>query len=75
MKKILIDINDNNTNISGTYKVWYTKDKKKQFKLLSEDQTNALLEMNQKEDFFMGKHKFKVSLFDFENIENVKGLN
>jgi hypothetical protein len=64
-----IEIHDNNTNETGTYKVWYFDNKQIKSRILSENYVNALLEMRQKEQFFMGKYKFKVlSEYDFKTI-------
>ena len=73
-----IEICDNNTNETGTYKVWYSDQKKMKFRLLDENHTNALLDMQQKEKFFMGQSIFYISKYDFETIvlkgEKRKGL-
>jgi hypothetical protein len=63
-----IEINDNNTDQTGTYKVYYRDlSNKLQVKVLSEEKVNSLLNMRQKEDFFMGKYKFTIeSEFDFK---------
>lgn len=63
-----IEINDNNTEHTGTYKVYYRDlSNKLQMKILSEQKVNSLLNMRQKEDFFMGKLKFTIeSDFDFK---------
>lgn len=64
-----IDIRDNNTNETGTYKVWYCNPilGGKCVKVLSEQQVNSLLNMRQKEAFFIGKHVFTVeSEYDFK---------
>lgn len=63
-----IEINDNNTDETGTYKVYYRDlSNKIQVKILSEEKVNSLLNMRQKEDFFMGKHKYTIeSGFDFK---------
>jgi len=62
-----IIIYDNNTSVTGTYKVWY-KDAagNTQAKVISEEKINSLLNIRQKERFFMGQCKFKIeSEFDF----------
>ncbi len=64
-----IEIRDNNTNESGTYKVWYYNPTMggKCAKVLSEQQVNSLLNMRQKEDFFMGADTFTIeSEYDFK---------
>jgi len=65
-----IEIHNNDTNESGMYDVWYYDTAGiLQKRRLSENYVNALLEMRQKEDFFMGKWKFKVkSEYDFKTI-------
>lgn len=64
-----IEIHDNNTNETGTYKVFYKDSEgKQQARVLSEAYTNSLLNMRQKEDFFMGKYRFKIDKYDFEKI-------
>jgi hypothetical protein len=65
-----IEILDNNTTNTGTYQVWYKDENgKKHFRFLSENYVNALLDMRQKESFFMGKYKFKIkSEYDFRTI-------
>lgn len=66
--KTRIEINDNNTQETGTYKVYY-KDlsNRTQMKILSEQVVDSLLNMRQKEAFFMGKFKFTIeSEFDFK---------
>ncbi len=62
-----IEINDNNTDQTGTYKVYYRDlSNKLQVKILSEEKVDSLLNMRQKEAFFMGKYKFTIeSGFDF----------
>jgi len=63
-----IEIQDNNTETTGTYKVYYKDiDNKSQLKILSEPVVCNLLNMRQKEDFLMGKYKFTVeSEYDFK---------
>jgi len=65
-----IEIHNNDTNESGMYDVWYYDlSGERQKRRLSENYVNSLLEMRQKEDFFMGKWKFKVkSEYDFKTI-------
>lgn len=64
-----IEIHDNNTNETGTYSVWYKDETNTmQKRILSENYVNALLNMNQKESFFMGKYRFKISEYDFKTI-------
>lgn len=64
-----IEIHDNNTNETGTYSVWYKDETNTMRKrILSENYVNALLNMNQKESFFMGKYRFKISEYDFKTI-------
>jgi len=71
----MIEIHDNNTNETGTYKVWYKDNGKKSVRVLSENHVNSLLEIGQKEDFFMGKYRFKVkSEYDFRQIV-LNGIN
>ncbi len=66
--KTTIEIHDNNTNETGTYKIWYWDNNKRCQRILDENHTNALLNMRQKEDFFMGKFKFKINEYDFKTI-------
>jgi hypothetical protein len=63
-----IEICDNNTNITGTYKVSYKDTSgKKQVKVLQQNTVDCLLDMRQKERFLMGQCKFKISSeFDFK---------
>jgi hypothetical protein len=65
-----IEIHDNNTNETGTYSVWYRNEQDiLHRRLIDENHVNALLDMRQKEDFFMGKYRFKVSSeYDFKTI-------
>jgi hypothetical protein len=65
-----IEIHDNNTNETGTYSVWYKDETGEQHRrILSENYVNALLDMRQKESFFMGKYRFKIhSEYDFKTI-------
>lgn len=54
-----IDIRDNNTQETGTYKVYY--------KDTTENAVDSLLNMRQKESFFMGKYTFTIeSEYDFK---------
>jgi len=65
----LIEIHDNNTNETGTYKIWFTLNGKRECRICSEAFTNSILEMRQKEDFFIGKYKFKIkSESDFQAL-------
>lgn len=64
-----IEIYDNKTNETGTYKVWYYNPVLggKCVKILGEGQVDSLLEMRQKERFFMGQYKFTIkSEYDFK---------
>lgn len=64
-----IEIHNNDTNESGTYDVWYKVNGELHRRTLSENYVNALLNMRQKENFFMGKWKFKIeSEYDFTTI-------
>lgn len=63
-----IEIHNENTNETGTYKVWYKIGKAAHCRTLSENYVNALLSMEQKEAFFMGKTRFKVGEYDFKTI-------
>lgn len=75
-----IEIHDNNTNETGTYSVWYKDENGVMHRrILSENYVNSLLDMRQKERFFMGEYKFKVhSEYDFTKIvlngEKVQGI-
>lgn len=63
-----IEIHDNNTNETGTYKVWYKDNGVTKCCTLSENYVNSLLSMRQKEEFFMGKYKFGIKEYDFVNV-------
>lgn len=66
-----IEIHNENHNETGTYSVWYKDiNGKKCVRLLSDNYINALLDMSQKEDFFLGgKFRFRVkSEYDFKTI-------
>lgn len=66
-----IEIHNENNNETGAYKVWYKDlNGNNRFRILSDNYVNALLEMGQKEDFYLGhKFKFKVkSEYDFKTI-------
>jgi len=66
---MFIEIHDNNTNETGTYKIWFTYGGKKETRICSETFANSLLNMRQKEDFFMGKFRFKIdSVYDIEKL-------
>ena len=66
---MFIEIHDNNTNETGTYKVWFTYKGEKTCRRCSEAFVNSLLNMRQKEDFFMGKYRFKISsIYDIEQL-------
>jgi hypothetical protein len=64
----LIEIHEHDTINTGVYKVWYSDNGKKMCCLLSENYVNSLLNMRQKEDFFMGKYIFTVNQYEFENV-------
>ena len=74
----LIEIHDNNTNETGFYSVWYRHNGATHSMKLPESYVNALLNMRQKEQFFMGKYKFKIGEYDFIHLvvngENRSGL-
>jgi hypothetical protein len=63
-----IEIHDHNTHEQGTYKVWYKENGETKQRLLSENYVNALLDMRQKEKFFMGVYRFKINEYDFRTI-------
>jgi hypothetical protein len=64
-----ITIRDNDTNETGTYKIWFTMNKKEQAVVMSEGEINALLDMRQKERFFMGHSSFILkSSFDIQRL-------
>jgi hypothetical protein len=63
-----IEIHNNNTNETGTYDVWYKIGKTTHKRVLSENYVNALLEMEQKEKFFMGQYRFKINEYDFKTL-------
>lgn len=64
-----IEIHENNTNETGTYRVWYRSiTGEKMVRVLSENYVNAILNMDQKERFFMGKNKFTIGEYDFKTI-------
>lgn len=70
----LIEIHENNTP-PGTHSIWFKHNKELRAVILSDTETNSLLNMRQKEDFFMGKWKFKIVEYDFkkliEKLENI----
>ena len=64
-----IEIHDNNTNETGTYSIWFKDDEKVLHRvILSENETDSLLNMRQKESFFMGKWKFQILTSDFNTL-------
>ena len=75
MKEIntTIQIHDNNTLETGTYSIWFKVNKVLHTVKLSENETDSLLNMRQKENFFVGKTKFKILLSDFNGL--VKKIN
>lgn len=58
---MLIEIHDNSAYETGYYKVYFKTGKGNEFRRCSEAFVNSLLNMRQKEDFFMGKYKFKIT--------------
>jgi hypothetical protein len=74
-----IEIHNHNVNEAGTYEVWYKVGKDTRKRILSEAYVNSLLDMDQKEKFFMGVYRFKINEFDFTEIvvngEKRGGLN
>lgn len=70
----MIEIHDNDTNETGSYKVFYTSQSgHKRAAILSEDQVNSLLNMRQKELFLIGKFRFKVdSEYDFKKMFGIQ---
>lgn len=64
----MIEIHDNDTTNTGTYKVWYIEAGIQRCCLLSEQYVNSLLSMRQKEAFFMGQYKFRIPETDFINV-------
>ena len=64
----MIEIHNNDTVNTGEYDVWYKVGNKKYKRRLSENYVNALLEMEQKEKFFMGQYRFKINEYDFKTI-------
>lgn len=66
---MLIEIHDNNTNETGTYKVWFKTGKGRECRRCSESFVNSLLDMRQKEKFFTGQYKFKISsIYDIHQL-------
>ena len=63
-----IEIHENDTANTGVYKIWYKENDVKKCCLLSEQYTNSLLSMEQKEKFFMGEFKFIINEYDFLNV-------
>jgi hypothetical protein len=63
----LIEIHENNT-APGTHSIWLKHNKELRSIILSDSETNSLLNMGQKEDFFMGKWKFKIAEYDFKKL-------
>jgi len=75
-----IDIHENKTALSGTYKVWYKNLANiLHCRTLSESYINCLLSFEQKEKFFNGQYKFKINEYDFKTIvlngEKRQGIN
>lgn len=69
MERLKIEIHENDTNVTGTYKIWFNYLGQKHCILLDEGETNSLLEMRQKEDFFLGKYKFVLkSSYDIKKL-------
>jgi hypothetical protein len=66
MKTIKIEIHENDTINTGTYCIWYKQGKELKKLILSENKTDSLLNMRQKEQFFIGKYKFNVSFYDLK---------
>lgn len=60
METLSIEIHENDTTNTGTYKIWFSVNGVQKCKTLSESDTDNLLSMRQKEEFFMGKWKFKI---------------
>lgn len=63
-----IEIHEHNTANTGVYKVWGIHNGKNVCRLVSEAHVNSLLNMRQKEAFFMGKWKFKIPQCDFDRL-------
>lgn len=63
-----IEIHENDTINSGYYKIWYKENGILKSRILDENHTNSLLNMRQKESFFEGKFRFKISEYDFKTI-------
>lgn len=71
-----ITIHDNDTNETGTYKVWFKYKEKDCVAILSEQEANSLLNMRQKEDFFMGQSSFRItSDYDIQQLIGKIKLN
>lgn len=70
----MIEIHDNDTNQTGRYKVYYTSQSgHKRAAILSEEQVNSLLNMRQKQMFFLGKFRFKIdSEYDFKKAFGIQ---
>jgi hypothetical protein len=62
-----VQIHDNSTNETGTYKIWYKENGENKCRVLSEATVNSLLNMRQKEMFFIGQSVFIIeSDYDFK---------
>ncbi len=73
--KNVIEIHDTDTANMGYYSVWYKKDGELHKRLCSETLVNSWLNMRQKEDFFMGKYKFKILDYDFMELAESEPCN
>jgi hypothetical protein len=66
----LIDIHDHSI---GTFSIWFKHNGGTHCIVMSESETDSLLTLRQKENFFIGKRKFKISQYDFKKIiEKIK---
>lgn len=69
----LIEIHSDTQN-TGYLSVWFKHNGETNRRICSEAYVNSLLNMRQKEDFFMGKYKFKISEPEFTSLTNADPL-
>jgi hypothetical protein len=70
---MIIEIHNENTNETGYLVIYYTANGKRQKRMATECFVNSILDLGQKEDFFMGKYRFKIkSDYDKNLILNSK---
>jgi hypothetical protein len=64
----LIEIHNDDTVNTGYYSIWFKANGQMNKRKCSEAFTNSLLNMRQKEDFFMGKYRFQIMDSDFKEL-------